>query len=231
MSPFSINFSKVYGDGEDQILMTFEARSELHSSEQVAEVNPQFMNTQEIIQQQKERKKEQELLRQKSEELKKEKEKIAALENQKSATAASKDYNIKIDNTNSNNNSYNNTMNEDFLKQNMDFFKTVRTDINDHRLIDMQRENDALKEHNQTLVAQLAEKDSLVKMYLSKIESLSDQFSRLESKIQSTQISMQQNLTPYQDRAAMMHPNNTDDHIDSSNVQYASQVLVLKDSM
>jgi predicted nuclease with TOPRIM domain len=82
------------------------------------------------------------------------------------------------------------------LKQNMDFFKTVRTDMNDNRLIDMQRENDALKEHNQTLVAQLAEKDSLVKMYLSKIESLSEQFSRLEGKIQSTHLSMQQNMTP-----------------------------------
>jgi len=45
----------------------------------------------------------------------------------------------------------------------MDFFNTVKTDLNDHRLIDMQRENDALREHNQTLVAQLAEKDSMVK--------------------------------------------------------------------
>lgn len=96
----------------------------------------------------------------------------------------------------------------------MDFFNTVKTDLNDHRLIDMQRENDALREHNQTLVAQLAEKDSLVKTYLSKLESLSEQFMRLEGKINSTTVAMQQNLTPYQDRAAMMHPNNKDDEID-----------------
>lgn len=78
----------------------------------------------------------------------------------------------------------------------MDFYKTAKTELNDNRLIDMQRENDALRDHNTTLVAQLAEKDSLVKNYLSKLETLSDQFQRMEGKIQSTQISMQQNLTP-----------------------------------
>jgi len=54
---------------------------------------------------------------------------------------------------------------------------------------------------------------------LGKIESLSEQFTRLEGKIQSTQISMQNNMTPYQDRAAMMHPQNKDDDIDTTNVQ------------
>lgn len=92
--------------------------------------------------------------------------------------------------------SANNTTNEEFLRQNMDFYKTAKTELNDNRLIDMQRENDALRDHNTTLVAQLAEKDSLVKNYLSKLETLSDQFQRMEGKIQSTQISMQQNLTP-----------------------------------
>jgi len=176
--------------------MTCEARSGLSSESNmpVAEVNPQYMNTKEIIQQQKERK----LQNQKTEELKQPKEKEIVKDKNKDNLAATKASNYYQHNNNNklNNVSNNNTLNDDMTKQNMNFYNSVKTELNDNRLIDMQRESDALKDHNQTLVAQLAEKDILVKMYLSKIESLSEQFTKLEGKITSTQISMQQNTTP-----------------------------------
>jgi len=201
MSPLSINFSSVSGMADEIILVTFDAKLDLHSNEgQMPEILPQMMNTQEILDRQKEQKRQrniEENLRRKHN-LEKSKDEIKD---------TSVDYNLKVA-VDSNANTLktikeqpmastnNNTFNEQFLKQNMDFFNTVKTDLNDNRLIDMQRENDALRDHNQTLVAQLAEKDSMVKMYLQKLESLSEQFTRLEGKINSSTVAMQQNLTP-----------------------------------
>jgi len=169
MSPLSINFSSVSGMADEIILVTFDAKLDLHSNEgKMPEIVPQMMNTQEILDRQKEQKRQ----RNKEEDLRR-KHNLEKSKDEIKDTSV--DYNLKVA-VDSNANTLktikeqpmastnNNTFNDQFLKQNMDFFNTVKTDLNDNRLIDMQRENDALRDHNQTLVAQLAEKDSMVKM-------------------------------------------------------------------
>lgn len=57
MSPLAINFSSVSGMSDEKILITFDARSDLHTTEsRMPEVIPQMMNTQEILERQKEQK-------------------------------------------------------------------------------------------------------------------------------------------------------------------------------
>lgn len=61
MSPLAINFSTVSGMADEIILITFDARSDLHSTEsKMPEVVPQMMNTQEILDKQKEQKRQRE---------------------------------------------------------------------------------------------------------------------------------------------------------------------------
>jgi len=114
------------------------------------------------------------------------------------------------------------------------FFNTLKTDLNDQRVQDIQRENEVLRELKLSQEKHLADKETMIFFLNSKISQLTDHNAVLEKKMTSNTVEATLSSfknAPLQDKSNMLHPNNQNDFIDVTQIEYMKNNVPLRDNM